>query len=637
MRHTIRKILIANRGEIACRITRTCHAMGIAVTAVYTDVDADAPHVDLADDAVHLSEGYLSIAEIVAAARKTGADAIHPGYGFLAENAGFAQAVTDAGLIWIGPPPSAIDAMGRKREAKLMLEGIPLVPGYQGEDQSDDALMAAAEEIGFPLMIKASAGGGGKGMRRVDSAADLTDALQTARREALQAFADDTLILETFVEQPRHVEIQIFGDSHGNVVALGERECSIQRRHQKIVEETPSTALDSGLRERMFDAAVSIGQQLGYTNAGTVEFLLDAGGNFYFMEMNTRLQVEHPVTEMVTGVDLVRWQIAIAEGERIPPSITLSGHAIEVRVYAEDPARDFLPATGDVVLWEPPQGTGIRVDDGIRTGGAVTIDYDPMVAKVIAWAETREEAIRRLDYALATTRLFGLRNNIGFLRRVLTHPQHLSGEISTQFLTEHADLMREDSDPPAVALIAAALAQEGVAGPGWRNNRVRGIRHTFDPGGEVTLEPGRAGTYSATIGENTYHVGHIRMEGTTLTLTVDGLRHRVVTAQAGDVWWLHLDGATYALPWRSPMPLPGATLAGAGSLHAPMPGKVIAVNVQTGDSVQEGQPLMILEAMKMEHRIEAPYNGVVGALHFKAGDSVPVDAVLLEIDPADEE
>ncbi|GAB4315972.1 MAG: acetyl/propionyl/methylcrotonyl-CoA carboxylase subunit alpha [Phototrophicales bacterium] len=634
----IRKILIANRGEIACRITRTCHAMGIRVVAVYSDADANALHVELADEAVHIgaspaTESYLNIEKLLQAAQHTGADAVHPGYGFLAENPTFAQAVIDAGLTWIGPPPAAIEAMGKKREAKLMLQGVPLVPGYSGEAQDDDTLLAAADEIGYPIMVKASAGGGGKGMRRVDSADAMPAALEIARREAMQAFGDDTLILEKLIENPRHIEIQIFGDHHGNVIALWERECSIQRRHQKIIEETPSTALDDDLRRRMCDVAVSIGQQLGYVNAGTVEFLLDSDKQFYFMEMNTRLQVEHPVTEMITGLDLVRWQIAVAEGNPLPNvEIGRLGHAIEARVYAEDPANDFLPVIGDVLHYSEPDND-VRFDSGIRSGDRISTYYDPMIAKVIAWAETRDEAIRRLDYALSQTRLLGLRHNISFLRRVLTHKRHLSGDISTAFLDQHPKLMVADETPPPVAWIAAAIAKGGTQGY-WRNNAFRPVKHTFtyaDESHEIFLTPARDDTYLARMNDVEYRVHIISCEDRYWTIVLDGLRQVVLVVMQQDDVWVHVDGQAYKLTWQTPLPLPGEGAAAEGSLRAPMPGQVIRVNVEVGQEVQQGDVLMALEAMKMEHRILAPYHGRVDKIYFQVGDTVQADVVLLEI------
>ena len=639
----IRKILIANRGEIACRIIRTCREMGIQTIAVYSDADARALHVEMADEAIHLgaspaAESYLHVEKLIAAARRAGADAVHPGYGFLAENAGFARAVLAADLIFIGPPPEAIELMGSKRGAKLLLKGIPVVPGYTGDDQSDERLLAEAERIGCPIMVKASAGGGGKGMRQVNTLADLPAALQAARREALQAFGDDTLLLERVVQDPRHVEVQIFGDKLGNIIALGERECTIQRRHQKIIEETPSTALTPQLRAEMFAAAASVGTQLGYYSAGTVEFLVDADRNYYFMEMNTRLQVEHPITEETTGFDLVRWQIMVAEGYPLPDmDVYPAGHAIEVRIYAEDPANEFLPATGTILRWRNP--TEVRVDTGVRTGDEVSVYYDPMLAKVIAYGEHRAGAIRRLDHALAQLQLLGLRNNIGFLRRVLLHPDHLAGNITTNFIAQHPELLDADVPVPPAALIAAALVRSGLHDPHsahWRNNPFRPVRECFRHGDRqfaILLTPRSAGAFTAQLDEQTL-AGQVEPVGDgDLILTLEGRRQSVTIVSGGDVWWAHADGHAWALTWVSPLPEGRRSLAAEGSLHAPMPGQVRAVFVEIGQRVAKGETLLILEAMKMEHRIKAPYDGQVSALHYQVGQSVQADAVLLELRP----
>ena len=636
----IRKLLIANRGEIACRIIRTCREMGIATVAVYSDADARALHVEQADEAVHIgpsqpAHSYLDAARLVEAARQTGADAVHPGYGFLAESAAFARACADAGLVFVGPPASAIEAMGRKRAAKLLLKGVPVVPGYSGADQSDDALISAAAQIGWPLMVKASAGGGGKGMRRVDAPADLPAALAAARREALQAFGDSTLILERALINPRHIEVQIFGDQRGSIIALGERECSVQRRHQKIIEETPSAALTPELRARLCAAAVSVGEQLGYYSAGTVEFLLDRAGSFYFMEMNTRLQVEHPVTEAVTGLDLVRWQILVAEGHPLPLlDVAARGHAIEARVYAEDPASGFLPVTGTILRWAPPPG--VRVDAGVRSGDAVTIHYDPLLAKVVAYGDHREGAIRRLDRALAELQLLGLRSNIGFLRRVLNHPDHIAANISTTFVDDTPGLLAGDPPPPPVALIAAALAIESGQGR-WRNNPNHPLRQQFTAGDTehtVLLTPAGADTYQAQVGAAGYTVQVWARQGGDITLSVNGHRRRVSAAAGEDgLWWVHTGEETYSLRWRAPLPQPGARTRQAGSLRAPMPGQVVAVLVEPGQQVNAGDTLLILEAMKMEHRIQAPHPGVVEAVHYQPGQTVQGNAVLLNIKP----
>jgi len=635
----ITKLLIANRGEIACRIIKTCRKMGIRTVVVYSDADANSLAVEMADEAVHIgnspaSESYLVMDKLIAVAKRTGAQAIHPGFGFLAENAIFAQAVADAGLIFVGPTPSAIEAMGKKRESKLMLKNVPLVAGYNETDQSDATLIAAAEKIGYPIMVKASAGGGGKGMRRVNHAGELSEALATARREAKQAFGDDTLILEHYVTNPRHIEIQIFGDTHGNVIAFGERECSIQRRHQKVVEETPSTALDEDIRARMCATAVSIGQQLGYVSAGTIEFLLDDKKQYYFMEMNTRLQVEHPVTEMIFGVDLVELQLRVAgEGFDISTLTPKShGHAIEVRVYAEDPANHFLPVIGDILRWETPELDGLRIDSGIRSGDAISPYYDPMIAKIITYGTNRIEAIRKLDYALAQTQLLGLRNNINFLRRIITHSDHLAGNISTAFIDTHPELLKDDVHPPLSVWIGATLAKNET-NTYWRNNAFRPIKETFKQGETsqtVYITPEKGG-YNAKLGDKTYTVS-AKNEGNNWSLVIDGHRQSLTVIQQNELtWWIHADGQSYRLDWQDPLPVPQKDANVEGSLRAPMPGQVIKVQVEGGQHVKQGDVLMILEAMKMEHRIIAPYDGVVSAIRYKVGQAVQADAILLEL------
>ncbi|MBK8026539.1 MAG: ATP-grasp domain-containing protein [Chloroflexi bacterium] len=634
----IRKLLIANRGEVAVRICRTCRDLGIATVAVYSDADADTPHVRAADEAVRLgpppaAESYLNIEALLSAARRTDADAVHPGFGFLAENAAFAQAVIDAGLTWVGPGPLAIEAMGDKARAKRLLHDVPLVPGTSGDDQSDVALSDAASQIGVPLLVKASAGGGGKGMRRVDHLADLAEALAGARREAERAFGDGTLLLEKYITRPRHVEIQIVGDQHGNVVAIGERECSIQRRHQKIIEETPSPIVDDALREKMSAAAVSIGEQLGYVSAGTVEFLLDPEGHFYFIEMNTRLQVEHPVTELVYGVDLVALQLQIAEGAALPdllPSVQRWGHAVEVRVYAEDPANDFLPATGPVLLWREPEASGIRVDSGIETGGEITVHYDPMVAKIIAHAPTRAEALRRLDHALSRTTLLGLRHNIAFLRRVLTHSEFAAGEFDTGFLERHPELMTPAADLPAHAVIAATLNCIDRAAHRFRNNPYRPQKQRLRLGErqiDVLVDAIGGDRFAVTIEQQSYTV----VAGSDERLTVDEHTLPVAVIQAGNQHWVQVGGEAYCFEWIDPLPVGRAARESAGSLRAPMPGQILRVEAEIGQFVLKGAILIVMEAMKMEHRISAPYDGTVAAVHFKPGQSVQQGVTLIDL------
>jgi acetyl-CoA carboxylase biotin carboxylase subunit len=667
----IRKVLIANRGEIACRIMRTCRAMGIATVAVYSDADANARHVRESDEAVHIGESvasasYLNIPALLAAAERIGADAIHPGYGFLAERAEFAAACRDAGIIFIGPSPEVIARMGDKSAARQLAfaAGVPVVLGYDDSEQSDERLVTAARGIGFPLMVKAAAGGGGKGMRIVDREHDLLEALAAARREAQSAFGDARLLLERLIREPRHVEFQIFGDTQGHIIHLGERECSIQRRHQKVIEETPSVALPPELREKMGEAAVTVGRQLGYTNAGTVEFILAPDGQFYFLEINTRLQVEHPVTELVTGLDLARWQIQVAEGHSLPltqEQVTFSGHAIEARVYAEDPAQEYLPATGTLALWREPRNQGVRVDAGVSTGDTISIYYDPLVAKISAHGADRIEAVRRLERALGQTTLFGVRNNITFLRRVLLHPAFIAGETNTAFLERHAAELEKPSPDEAglstlaVATLACALQRnmndEPASLAGWRNNRNRPLIERFalleissgrgycprNPPAEVQLLPSGDQDFTATVldGERTHSVSVrvVERAGPDLTLIVHGLRWRLtaIETSAGE-WWAQVgEGESVVLRWISPLPEPDARARSGDSLAAPMPGQVIALLVTEGQTVRAGDPLVILEAMKMEHTIRAPHDGVVAAIHARPGTQVAASAVLLDV------
>jgi geranyl-CoA carboxylase alpha subunit len=685
----IRKVLVANRGEIACRIMRTCRALGIATVAVFSDADATARHVREADEAVRIgpsaaTASYLNIAALVAAAHRTSADAIHPGYGFLAENAEFAQACRAARLTFIGPEPEVIARMGSKREARRLVAaaGVPVVPGYDGEDQSDGALLAAARRIGYPVLVKPSAGGGGKGMRSVTSADALPEALAAARREALAAFGDGTLLLEKLIPEPRHVEFQIVGDAHGHIIHLGERECTIQRRHQKIVEETPSTALTSEQRARMGEAAVTVGKLLSYTNSGTVEFLLDPDGNFYFLEMNTRLQVEHPVTELVMGLDLVHWQIRIAEGHPLPlkqEEVRFGGHAVEARLYAEDPAAGFLPATGTVALWRAPEGEGVRVDAGIATGDVVSPYYDPLLAKIVAHGADRDEALRSLDRALAQTTLLGVRTNCDFLRRVLLHPVHRAGTFSTAFVETHAaDLLANDVSKPGapthleVAALVAALARFHALPETrrWRNNPGRPLIEryvspaTAGPADahsevEVRLTSLDRNRYAATLvshaSETSFRVQLHEHAGPELALELDGHLVRAIAMQAPDaIWWIKVSDATVALRRLSPFPEPrpwhatpvlagrGSTSAGStkpaihldGAVLAPMPGQIVAVLVAEGESVRTGDPLLVLAAMKMEHTVRASRDGVVAGIRVAPGDQAAAAMVLLELHPS---
>ena len=658
----IHKVLVANRGEIARRVLRTLRAMGIRSVTVFSDADAAAPHVREADEAVRVGpppsrESYLAADRILDAARATGADAVHPGYGFLAENADFAERCATAGLVFIGPPAAAIRAMGSKIEAKrIMAEaGVPTIPGVSGAGLSDAALAREVRALSFPLLIKASAGGGGKGMRVVHDAADLPRALAAARREALAAFGDDTLLVERYVEQPRHVEIQVFGDTYGTVVHLFERECSIQRRYQKVIEEAPSPAVDDALRARMGAAAVTAASAVGYVGAGTVEFVLAPGGEFYFLEVNTRLQVEHPVTEVVTGLDLVRLQIEVAEGRPLAiarDDLRLDGHAIEARLYAEDPARGFLPAAGRVLLWDPPALPGVRWDAGVEAGSEVGVHYDPMLAKVIAHAATREEAIDRLAGALERLGVAGVTTNRDLLIAVLRHPAFAAGALDTHFIERHvppaACVPRRDPVTERLHAIVAALsgheARRRAGGPlpasipsGWRNNRWRPQRVGFRTGDETVdvsyvAEP--AGRFTVDAAGSTSAATVYGTDAGTIDVEVDGVRSRFTVAVAGDAIAVHGPRGTTALVEMPRLPA-GRRDAVAGGCVAPMTGIVRAVHVAPGDRVRKGQVLLVLDAMKMEHELAAEADGVVREVRVEVGQMVDPDAVLVIVSPAE--
>ncbi len=640
----IDSILIANRGEIACRIIRACRNLGIRAIALYSDADSHARHVHEADEAVHIgpapsADSYLAIEKIIAAAQRTAAHAIHPGFGFLAENAQFAYAVRAAGLIFIGPHPSAIEAMGSKRAAKeiALSLGIPTLPGYNDADQSDPRLTDEAARIGVPLMVKAAAGGGGKGMRLVDDLAQLPAALSAARREALQAFGSSDLILERDLVAPRHIEIQVLGDPTGTILHLGERECSIQRRHQKIIEEAPAVAPE--LRARMGADAVRAAQAVGYVSAGTVEFLVDAAGQHYFLEMNTRLQVEHPVTELVTGIDLVEWQIRIADGEALPfrqEDIVLRGHAVEARIYAENPANDFLPVTGDIALWQPPDG--VRVDSGLNAQDSVSIHYDPMLVKLIAHGETRAIANRKLAHALQNTVLLGIPNNIRFLIDILRHPAYHDGDLSTGFLQQHFSGWQPPAADVALALITAAVLARPDSANYWRTNpnRPEIVRFALDGAPtEVFIAPLRwqAGVFTVRIADSDRASTVIpqSITPTSITLVIDGHRRTLRYAAAADRLWLHTPSGVVTLDLLPLLPVPKPTADSGGSLRAPMPGAVTAVLVEVGQQVEKGQPLLKLEAMKMEHTITAAGAGLVEEIYYRPGDTVDADAQLIRI------
>ncbi len=681
-RTPITKVLVANRGEIARRVFAACRRMGLATVAVYSEPDSEAPFVLEADEAVALggttaAESYLRIDAIIEAARLTGADAVHPGYGFLAENAPFARAVGDAGLAWIGPPPAAIEAMGSKVGARSMMEaaGVPVLPGAHLADDADEAQIAAeAERIGFPLLVKASAGGGGKGMRTVAEAAALADAVAGARREAESAFGDGTVFLERRLVDPRHVEIQVFADAHGSTVSLGERECSIQRRHQKVVEEAPSPVVDAELRARMGSAAVSAAEAVSYVGAGTVEFLLDAEGDFYFLEMNTRLQVEHPVTEMVTGLDLVRLQLLVATGEPLPPEahgVEPDGHAIEVRLYAEDPANDFLPQTGTLVGFgfsgldgepapafaAPDRATpsaGVRVDSGFEAGDVVSPHYDPMLAKVIAWAPSRPEAAAALAHALRAGRADGLVNNRDFLVRVLTHPAFGAGETDTGFLERHQGLAEPLIAGEALRIAAAAAALGtadaersgplGFAPRGWRNNPSVGTHRAFegaDGAIEVVYRLDRNGAVAELLVTGEPLAGAALAapplpappEGRgTVELVADGVRRTFAVHRTGGV--VYVSGPDGSAALRELPRYPSEEDAvGEGALVAPMPGRVIRLPRSSGDEVERGEVIAVLEAMKMEHELTAPAEGTITELRVAEGEQVDSGAIIGVIEP----
>ncbi len=673
------RLLIANRGEIACRIIRTAGRLGIRTVAVYSEADASALHVALADEAMPIgparaSESYLRAERIVEAALAAGAQAVHPGYGFLAENAEFAEACHAAGLVFVGPPPDAIRAMGSKSEAKALMEsaGVPLVPGYHGRAQTAKALAEAADKIGFPVLIKPSAGGGGKGMRVVASAGDLGAALEASKREAKSAFGDDRVLLERYLTRPRHVEMQIFADTHGNCIHLFERDCSVQRRHQKVLEEAPAPGLPPETRRAMGEAAIAAARSIGYVGAGTVEFLYDAGAAggpaFFFMEMNTRLQVEHPVTEMVTGLDLVELQLHVAGGGALPLSqdaVAIDGHAVEARLYAEDPTAGFLPATGTLRhLRFPPTGPHVRVDTGIRQGDAVTVHYDPMIAKIIAWDSDRTTALRRLSAALDATEIVGLGTNADFLRAIAAHPAFADGDLDTRFIERHeGDLLAVGGAAPDEVLILAALGQVlqwrrdaaqragGSGDPcspwhgalGWRlNDEAHDVLRLRDGEAERSIEVRyrRSGGYGLSLdgAEPVEAEGELAEDGR-LVATLDGRRRGAAFFRHGlEVTVIaRADGArggTYRLALFDPVAAAGAAEAGVGQLTAPMPGRIVTVLVEQGASVDKGQPLLVLEAMKMEHTITAPAEGAVTDLPFAAGDQVEEGVALIGFEPA---
>ena len=638
-------LLVANRGEIACRVMRTAKTMGIRTVAVHSAIDVNARHVREADVAVNLGgakpgESYLLIDKIIAAAKASGAQAIHPGYGFLSENAGFARAIEQAGLIFLGPPASAIEAMGSKSAAKSLMEaaGVPLVPGYHGEKQDIDTFREAAKRIGYPVLLKAAAGGGGKGMKVAESEAQLAETLESAQREAQSAFGDSRMLVEKYVLKPRHVEIQVFADQHGNCLYLNERDCSIQRRHQKVVEEAPAPGLSPELRRAMGEAAVKAAQAIGYVGAGTVEFLLDERGDFFFMEMNTRLQVEHPVTEAITGLDLVAWQIRVARGEPLPltqQQVPLNGHAIEVRLYAEDPDHDFLPATGTLALYrEAASGDGRRIDSGMAEGDSVSPFYDPMLGKLIAWGENREQARLRLLAMLDDTLVGGVKTNLAFLRRILAHPAFAACELDTGFIPRHQQqLLPAPGELPEAFWQLAADAWVRSEAPLQRNDDPHSpwaARSGWRAGGAAEIE-----LHLSSQGESRKVRASNRacLEGEELLAEIDGTRQRLRAIRRGDILYLQWHGELHAITRFDPIAAAEASHAQHGGLSAPMNGSIVRVLVEPGQAVEAGTALVVLEAMKMEHSIRAPEAGTVKALYCHEGEMVSEGMALVELEP----
>ena len=667
-----RKILIANRGEIACRIIRTAHRLGIATVAVYSETDRHALHVQMATEAYPIGpapsrQSYLNIPRIIAAARASGADAIHPGYGFLSENADFAEACAAANLIFIGPPPSAIRAMGSKSAAKSLMEraAVPLVPGYHGDAQTPARLAQEALRIGYPVLIKASAGGGGKGMRVVENPADFPEHLAAAQGEALASFADDRVLIERYLTRPRHIEIQIFADRHGNIVHLFERDCSIQRRHQKIIEEAPAPGMTEDRRAEMGRAACEAARAIAYEGAGTVEFIVE-NEEYFFMEMNTRLQVEHPVTELITGQDLVEWQLRIAAGEPLPKrqeDLSINGHAIEVRLYAEDPARDYLPSTGRLFhLRQPTPRPGIRpgirpeirpeirIDAGVQQGDAITVHYDPMIAKLIAWGQTREEAIRRLRDALDEIEIGGVRTNLALLRAIAANDDFAAAAYDTGFLPRHPELSEGATEPPLPALAAAAAAfldqnalsarqaasaradphSPWAAADAWRLNGISDLDWQLQSGPDLhrlRLRPGPLNSF-------TLERDGIRsaIERDTAAILVDGVRHRVTSAMSVDEAWIFYDGATFTFRLIDPLAPPASAAAAEQRLLAPMPGRIVSIQTEIGAKVAKGDVLVVLEAMKVQMRLAAPRDGTVTSIRARPGELVEEGVELIGFD-----
>ena len=655
-----RTLLIANRGEIACRVIRTARAMGLRTVAVYSEADRDAMHVAMADEAVLLGpararDSYLNIERVIDAARRSGAEAVHPGYGFLSESAEFAQACLDAGLVFVGPTAAMIRVMGSKSGSKLLMEqaGVPLVPGYHGEAQDETTLAKAADKIGFPVLVKASAGGGGRGMRIVRSAGELGAAIVSAKREAKAAFGDDRMLIEKFVENPRHIEVQVIGDSHGNLLSLFERECTLQRRHQKVIEEAPSPTLDVRQRETVCTAARKAAAAVDYVGAGTIEFVSD-GKDVFFIEMNTRLQVEHPVTELITGIDLVEWQLRVAFGEKLPlaqDQIRLNGHAIEARVYAENPHKNFMPSVGRIRTWRMPEASdGLRIDAGYREGDAVSPHYDAMLAKVIAWAPTRDLAIERLNRGLEESDVRGIVSNIPFLAALVTHPEVRANVIDTGFIER--ELKNLTPMPPSpgdlelCAAVAAILGEETKAAgaeahspwrtAGWmpvgRRQRVFAFRQGHEPERQIRLQYGN-GPSTLSIGEREFSFASSPRDDGGFDLTLDGMKSHVVAVIEGHELYLRTRHGRFDLHWVDPFGGDDEEQVGEDKIVAPLPGTVVALLAEVGATLERGAPILTLEVMKMEQTLRAPFAGVLKVIKCKVGDIVQEGVELAEVEP----
>src|SRR6266851_5513065 len=655
-----RTLLIANRGEIACRVIRSARAMGLRTVAVYSEAARDAMHVAMADEAVLLGpararDSYLNIERVIEVAAKSGAEAVHPGYGFLSESAEFAQACLDAGLVFVGPTAGMIRVMGSKSGSKMLMEeaGVPLVPGYHGEAQDEVTLAKAADQIGFPVLVKASAGGGGRGMRIVRSAGELAAAIVSAKREAKAAFGDDRMLIEKFVQNPRHIEVQIIGDSHGNLLSLFERECTLQRRHQKVIEEAPSPTLNARQRETVCAAARKAAAAVNYVGAGTIEFVSD-GKDVFFIEMNTRLQVEHPVTELITGIDLVEWQLRVAFGEKLPltqDEIKLNGHAIEARVYAENPHKNFMPSVGRIRTWRMPEpSNGLRIDAGYREGDAVSPHYDAMLAKVIAWAPNRDAAIERLHRGLEDSDVRGIVSNIPFLAALVTHPHVRANTIDTGFIERELKNLTPPSAAPGdlelCAAVPAILAEEAKAAraeahspwrtAGWmpvgRRRRVFTFRHAPEAAQEICLHYG-SGPAALSIGEREFTFASSPREDGGFDLTLDGMKSHVVAVIEGHELYLRTRNGRFDLHWVDPFGGDDEEQVGEDKIVAPLPGTVVALLAEVGARLEKGAPILTLEVMKMEQTLRAPFAGVLKALKCKVGDIVQEGVELAEVEP----